>query len=66
MVHEHDIVQIHESHKWGGCLLVVTEVKSFGVQGYVRIPLQGDAFLRISDEDFTVVGRIKDAPNREF
>lgn len=36
-----DIIQIVPSHKWGGCLAVVDEPKSFGCQCYVSAPLNG-------------------------
>lgn len=52
-----DIVQIVPEHNWGGCLLVVDEVKSWGIQGYVEIPLKGQAYIRIKNGEFEVVGR---------
>ena len=55
---EGSIVQITDaSHEWLGCLLIVTEVKSFGIQGYAEIPLKGQAYLRVDREKYEVVGR---------
>jgi hypothetical protein len=54
------IVQItNENDKWFPCLLVVDEVKGFGVQGYITIPQKGDAYYRVKTGDFEVVGEAK-------
>lgn len=58
---ENSIIQIAPSHKWGGCLAVVDEVKAFGCQAYVTIPYNdsepcGDAFIRLNWDDFEPVG----------
>ena len=42
--------------KWGPSLVVVTEVKSWGIQGYTHIPLGGDAFIRLKWEEFEPTG----------
>jgi hypothetical protein len=47
-----DVVQIDPDHDtaFGGCLLTVTEVKSWGVQGFVRVPGRpnaGNAYYRV-------------------
>ena len=41
---------------FAGCFLVVTEVKSWGVQGYVRIPDRGNAYYRADRENIEFVG----------
>lgn len=55
-----DIIQITDkSDKWFPCLLVVSEVKSWGVQGYVTIPHSesvGNAYYRIEKGKYEVVG----------
>jgi hypothetical protein len=47
------IVQVDPKHEgWGGCLVVVTEVKDWGIQGYTNIPMaEGQAFIRLKWED---------------
>lgn len=57
------IIQIVPPHKWGGCLAVVDEVKSFGCQAYVSIPWQDamghgvqDAYIRLNTDDFIDTG----------
>ena len=41
---ENDIIQItDEAHAWYGCLLVVDEVKPWGVIAYMTIPQTNDA-----------------------
>lgn len=54
---EGQIIQIAPPHKWGGCLAVVDEVKSFGCQAFVTIPHNngtpvGRAYIRLNWSDF--------------
>ena len=53
-----DVVQIDPEHDevFGGCLMVVSEPKPWGAQGYVRVPGQGDAFYRVNFEHIEFVG----------
>ena len=56
-----DIVQIDPEHdpRFGGCLMVVTELKSWGVQGHVAIPHEGgpqQAYYRCPFENMERVG----------
>lgn len=65
-----DVVQINPEGKYkdhfaAGMLLVVTEPKSFGCQGYLMsatnfeaCKLKGVAYLRISFEDMEYVGKL--------
>ena len=56
------IVQITEKeHHWYPCLVIVSEVKSWGVQGYISIPSDnrgnvGNAYIRLSTGTFEEVG----------
>jgi hypothetical protein len=57
------VVQIDPDHDpaFGACLLIVTEVKAWGVQGYVRIPSKsatgsGDAYYRVAFDKVAYVG----------
>jgi hypothetical protein len=57
-----DIVQIspevnHQEGFWAGNLLIVTEVKSWGVQGYCRVQ-GGEAYIRLKTGQFEKVGRL--------
>jgi hypothetical protein len=58
-----DIVQITDpEHYWFPCLVVVTEPKSWGVQGYVMIPHNdgtptGQAYIRPRNEQIEYVGK---------
>lgn len=56
-IKRHDIVQVNERHDWVGCFVYVTEVKSWGVQGFVQVPNQGQAFIRLKHEEYEKVGR---------
>jgi hypothetical protein len=57
-----DIVQIvNDKHRWFPCLIIVNEIKSFGIQGYITLPTNdkesnGNAFTRLNSEDITKVG----------
>lgn len=51
-----DVVQLVPSHAWGGCLIQVTEIKSWGIQGYVQMPLQGQAYIRVNKGEFEKIG----------
>ena len=50
-----EIVQLTPDHEWGPCLLVVSEPKGFGCQGYVQTPMKGAAFLRPTFEQIEPV-----------
>lgn len=55
-IQENDVVQIVPEHKWGGCFLLVTEVKGWGVQGFVQIPMKGQAYIRIEHGEYEKIG----------
>ncbi len=61
-VQVNDVVQIDPEvdGMFGGCLMIVTEVKLWGVQGYVQIPGQGEAggqaYYRCKFGDFEFIG----------
>lgn len=56
MVSVNDVVQISPDHDWSGCFLFVTEVKSWGIQGFVQIPMQGKAYIRIKHGEYERIG----------
>jgi len=53
-----DIVQVTPTKEtFGACMVVVTEVKSWGVQGYVQSAgVPGQQFIRLRFEDFERTG----------
>jgi hypothetical protein len=53
-----DIVQINPAHDeiFGGCLMVVTEPKSWGAQGYFDMPGKGKAYYRCETANMVKVG----------
>lgn len=63
-VEKNEIVQIHPDHDevFGGCLMVVTEPKVWGAQGYIAIPKSSEeggatvAYYRCTKENFTRLG----------
>jgi len=58
MIKENSVVQINESGQegWIGCLVQVSEVKSWGIQGWVKIPMQGEAYIRVKNGEFDYIG----------
>lgn len=58
-----DIVQITDpDHHWYPCLVIVSEVKSWGIQGYLSIPQDntgnvGNAYIRLINEVIEPVGK---------
>lgn len=58
------IVQIaNEDHQWFPCLIVVDEIKSFGIQGYIVMPTNDKepnmpAYIRLKAEDYILVGQV--------
>jgi len=52
-----DVVQINPLvNRFGGCFMQVTEVKSWGAQGFVKVPAEGKAFFRVKNEDMEYIG----------
>lgn len=59
-----DVIQItNKDNKWYPCLLVIDEVKSWGVQAYAFMPSQDGktqrAFYRIKNGEFENIGIAK-------
>lgn len=60
-----DIVQLSPDHKFACDLIVVTEPKEWGCQGFLASPYlidgltryKGRAFLRVKFEEFELVGK---------
>ena len=51
------IIQANENAKdWCGTVLIVDEVKSWGVQAFVCIPMKGNAYIRLRPDQFEVLG----------
>jgi hypothetical protein len=62
-VEENDLIQVNEDgpENWFRCILVVDEVKSWGVQAYAIIPqardkVSADAFMRLTWNEFDTLG----------
>lgn len=57
---EYSVVQINpEKDMFGGCMLVVTEIKPWGVMGYVQSAgVEGQQYLRLKHGDFEDTGGI--------
>lgn len=61
LVSEGDIVQvIHPKHTWYPCLVVVSEVKSSGIRGYLVPPANPNPiFMDMDSSNFVKVGRAR-------
>ena len=53
-----DIVQVNpEVEVFGGCMVVVTELKSWGIQGYVQSAgVPGQQYIRLKTEQIVPTG----------
>lgn len=58
MIEVGDIVQVNPEYEvFGACMVVVTEVKDWGVQGYVQSAgVPGQQYIRLKHEDFEDTG----------
>lgn len=52
------VVQVNENgpEGWIGCFVQVSEVKSWGVQGWVQVPKSGSAYIRLPFEQIDLIG----------
>lgn len=55
---ENSIVQVNENGHdgWVGCLIQVSEVKNWGIQGWVQIPKGGQAYIRLEWNQINYIG----------
>lgn len=68
-VERNDIIQLVPTREWGGCLAVVDDRRSWGVECRVLVPHEqgktARVFLRVPWEDFETVGaKVVFAPTR--
>ncbi|GAB2704196.1 hypothetical protein [Comamonas sediminis] len=58
MTQVNDIVQVNPDREtFGACMVVVTEVKSWGIQGYVQSAgVDGQQYIRLKSGDFEPTG----------
>lgn len=56
---ENAVVQVNEKGQqdWIGCLVQVSEVKGWGIQGWVQIPKSGQAYIRLKWEEIDYIGQ---------
>lgn len=47
-----DIIKIKSNHEWANCLAYISEVEKWGVVAFVPIPLKGNAYIRLSWDEF--------------
>lgn len=65
-IKKNSVVQANElSGEWTGCLLQVSEVKSWGVQAWIEIPKNGRAYIRLEFAKIDYVGEAVMSPEDE-
>lgn len=50
------IIQANEKTDWCGTVLIVDEVKDWGVQAFVHVPGSGDAYIRLKADQYEPLG----------
>ena len=51
------IIQANENAgAWCGTVLIVDEVKNWGVQAFVHVPMRGDAYIRLKSDQYEMLG----------
>lgn len=50
-----DVVQIIQG-EWTGAFVHVTDKYDWGIQGFIYIPDEGQAFVRLKEEDYAIIG----------
>ena len=58
MIEVNDIVQVNPEYEtFGGCMVVVTELKTWGIQGYVQSAgVSGQQYIRLKFADIEPTG----------
>lgn len=57
MIKKGSIIQANENAgDWCGCVLIVSEIKEWGVQAFMHIPFTGDAFIRLRNDQYDALG----------
>ena len=57
MIKKGSVVQGNEnSGEWCGCLLIVDEVKDWGVQAGMKVPFNGVAYIRLTFDQIEYIG----------
>jgi hypothetical protein len=58
MIEVNDIVQVDPNFEtFGACMVVVTEIKDWGIQGYVQSAgVAGQQYIRLNTEQFEPTG----------
>lgn len=61
-----DVIQaIENTGDWCGCLLIVEEVKEWGVLAGLKVPMQGTAYIRLKHDQYEYIGRAPLVPVKE-
>lgn len=62
------VVQVNEKglEGWIGCLVQVSEVKSWGIRGWIQLPKQGPAYIRLKWEEIDYIGQAILVPLKDW
>ena len=57
MIKKGSVIQANENaNEWCGCLLIVSEVRPWGVQAGMKVPFHGDAYIRLNFDQVEYIG----------
>lgn len=62
MINVHDVIQIHPTHQWEGCYATVMDIGVGGVICFIEIPGGGKAHVRLTHDQYTVIGQAAFVP----
>ena len=66
MLNKGSVIQANEkAGEWCGCLLIVEEVKFWGVMAGMKIPFEGTAYIRLKNGQFDYIGEAVLVPTNE-
>lgn len=54
-----DVVQVNNNNAsdWNGCLVIVHEIRDWGIVAYMKVPMKGVAYIRLTFDEFDYVGK---------
>lgn len=61
---KNSVIQVNENgpEEWIGCLMQVSEPREWGALAWVRIPFQGNAYLRLKSNQYDYIGHAVMSP----
>lgn len=58
MISKGDVIQVNESlTEWCGCLMIVDEIKPWGVMASMRVPGSGITYMMLLSDQYEYIGK---------